>query len=197
MNKISTRQKMVEAALALFHEKGIHAVSVDTVLERSGTGKSQFTHYFKNKDGLVLATLNYFREEMLKGAYSPFPSIENWKQFEAFMRGFAKWQAGVKYELSCPIGTISHDLGQSRPEIRKLAREIFEWRRNYVADFFRKEQAAGRMKKNAKPRALADFCYTLIQGGLWMSKAERYAEPFENALDTAMIYLKSLRQAKN
>lgn len=184
---------MVETALALFHEKGIHAVSVDTVLKRSGTGKSQFTHYFKTKDGLVLATLDYFREQMLKGAYSPFPSIENWKQLEAFMRGFAKWQSGVNYKLSCPIGTISHDLDQSQPKIRKLAHEIFEWRRNYVADFFRKEQSAGRMKKSAKPKALADFCYTIIQGGLWMSKAERNAEPFENALDTALAYLNSLR----
>ncbi|HRK62239.1 MAG TPA: TetR/AcrR family transcriptional regulator [Candidatus Omnitrophota bacterium] len=196
MQKISTRQKMVEAALRLFHEKGIHATSVDAVLERSGTGKSQFAHYFKNKDGLILAALDYFREQMLKGAYSPFPSIETWKQLEIFMRGFTKWQANVDYELSCPIGTISHDLGGSCPEARKLAHEIFEWRRNYVAAFFNKEQASGRMKKNIKPKALADFCYTIIQGGLWMAKAERNAEPFENALNSALIYLKSLRKTK-
>jgi len=56
--ELSTKQRMIKAALALFHKRGVPATSVDAVLGRSKTGKSQFTHYFKNKDGLVLSTLN-------------------------------------------------------------------------------------------------------------------------------------------
>ena len=192
-SKKNTRQRMVEAALALFHERGVPATSVDAVLARSGTGKSQFSHYFGSKEGLVTATLEYFEQKMHQGAYSPFSSIESWAQLEQFMRGFSKWQKTVNYELSCPIGTISHDLDENQKELRRLAHQIFEWRRNYVAHFFKKEQAADRMKKEIKPKALADFCYTIIQGGLWMAKAERNAKPFENAVSIALTYLKSLR----
>jgi len=48
-------------------------------------------------------------------------------------------------------------------------------------------------KKNSDAKTLADFCYTIIQGGLWMAKAERNAKPFDHAVDTAFAYLKSLR----
>ena len=191
--ELGSRDCMVEAALSLFHEHGIHATSVDAVLERSGTGKSQFTHYFKNKDGLVFAVLSYFYDKMLEGAYSPFPSIETWAQLEKFLRSFIQWQETVDCGLSCPIGTISHDLSEHQEEIRALAKKIFKWRRNYVANFFKQEQRAGRLQKTPRPQALADFCYTLIQGGLWMSKAERNTKSFENAVTIAMAHLKSLR----
>ena len=34
------RQRMVDAALDLFHVQGVNGTSVDQVLERSGTGKA-------------------------------------------------------------------------------------------------------------------------------------------------------------
>ncbi|MCA9399346.1 MAG: TetR/AcrR family transcriptional regulator [Candidatus Omnitrophica bacterium] len=48
-----TRERMLRTAFDLFHQKGVNATSVDEVLEKSGTGKSQFYYYFKSKEGLV------------------------------------------------------------------------------------------------------------------------------------------------
>lgn len=185
---------MVEAALALFHERGINGTSVDAVLERSGTGKSQFSHYFKTKDGLVLSVLQYFNEQMESGAYSAVPAIRSWEDLEFWMRSFITWQKKVSFSLSCPIGTIGHDLNPDQEEIRSLVRKIFVWRRDFVARFFKQEQTAGRMSKKASPKELADFCYTIIQGGLWMGKIERSSRLFESSLKHALIYLNSLRK---
>lgn len=185
---------MVEAALALFHEHGVNGTSVDAVLERSGTGKSQFTHYFKTKEGLVLAALEYFYEQMETGAYSSVPAIRTWSDLEFWLRSFITWQKKIAFTLSCPIGTIGHDLETGQEPIRALACKIFNWRRDFVARFFKQEQAAGRLKKSASPKELADFCYTIIQGGLWMGKIERSSRLFENSLKHALIYLKSLRK---
>jgi len=191
--KRNTKQLMIEAAFELFHERGVHASSVDAILERSATGKSQFSHYFKNKDGLVLAVLTHFSEQMKSGAYSKVESIESWDDLETFLRSFIQWQNKVECTLSCPIGTIGHDLTKEQKELRRTIKEIFDWRRTYVADFFKEEQAMGRLKKDTSPEVLADFCYTIIQGGLWMAKIERTTKPFKNAIDTALTYLYSLR----
>ena len=192
-SKTNARQRMIKAAFNLLHERGVHATSIDAVLERSRTGKSQFSYYFKTKNGLVDAVLRQFLDELKKGAYDPVQSIQSWKDLDIWTRSFLRWQQNVKCTLACPIGTIANDLSQGHKGLRREIRQIFAWRRAFIADFFRREQAAGRMRKNFTPRTLADFCYTITQGGLYMAKAERDIKPFENALDTALVYLLSLR----
>ena len=48
-----TRMRIIRAAADLFHQKGARATSPDEIIEASRTGKGQFYHYFKNKEGLV------------------------------------------------------------------------------------------------------------------------------------------------
>src|SRR5262245_32930759 len=47
-----TRRLILAAATDLFHKQGVSATSPDQVIEASGTGKGQFYHYFRNKEGL-------------------------------------------------------------------------------------------------------------------------------------------------
>lgn len=190
---ISTKQRMIEAAFALFHERGIHGTSVDAVLARSRTGKSQFSHYFKTKEGLVQAVLEHFYEELRRGEYDPVETIRSWNDLERWMRSFYEWQQTVDCTLACPIGTIGNDLSQTQEKLRKEIRRIFDWRRAFIAEFFKQEQAAGRMREDFSPQALADFCYTITQGGLYMARAERNSQPFEHALDVALTALRSMR----
>ncbi len=54
-----TRQKILATAAARIHDQGVKATSIDEVLAASGTGKSQFYHYFANKADLVREVLAY------------------------------------------------------------------------------------------------------------------------------------------
>ncbi len=190
---ISTKQRMIKAAFARFHERGVHGTSVDAVLARSRTGKSQFSYYFKTKEGLVQAVLEHFYEELRRGVYDPVASIQSWRDLETWMRSFLKWQQDVHCALACPIGTIGSDLSQTQKKLREEIRRIFNWRRAFIARFFKAQQAAGTMRKDFPPEALADFCYTITQGGLYMAKAERDSQPFEHALNIALATLRSMR----
>lgn len=57
------RERILEAAYALFSGEGINAVGVDTVVAQSGSGKMTLYRHFKSKDALVLAFLEK-REEL-------------------------------------------------------------------------------------------------------------------------------------
>ena len=190
---ISTKQRMIKAAFALFHERGVHGTSVDAVLARSRTGKGQFSHYFKTKEGLVQAVLEHFYEELRRGTYDPVAAIRSWGDLERWMRSFYEWQQTVECALACPIGTIGGDLSKAQETLRAEIRRIFDWRRAFIAGFFNAQQAAGKMRRDFPPEALADFCYTITQGGLYMAKAERDSRPFEHALNVALATLRSMR----
>lgn len=50
--KRSTREKILNAALDLFYEKGFHLATVDEIAERAGVGKGTLYRYFANKGAL-------------------------------------------------------------------------------------------------------------------------------------------------
>ena len=61
-----TRQRIIRTAADLFHKQGARATSPDEIIEASRTGKGQFYHYFKSKEGLIHEVLQaYLRVKRL------------------------------------------------------------------------------------------------------------------------------------
>ena len=55
--KVSTRERIVEAATELFYAQGLRAVSADKIIERVGITKVTFYRHFRTKDDLIVAYL--------------------------------------------------------------------------------------------------------------------------------------------
>ena len=189
----STKERMTACAMQLFHQQGIHATTVDQVLEKSNTGKSQFYHYFKNKEGLIHAVLIHFYNGLKSGNIVE-TRIESWSDLRKWFHFFMKYQKGVQFSRSCPIGTIGADLSNKQELLRQDVRLIFESMKASLADFFSRMKARGDLAPQTDPQGLADFCFTIMQGGLLVSKIKRESAPFEHSVTHALQYLTSLRQ---
>lgn len=50
--KLSTQERILNAALDVFSEKGFHSATVDEIAERAGLGKGTLYRYFSNKETL-------------------------------------------------------------------------------------------------------------------------------------------------
>lgn len=65
-NDRNTKGKIITAAWDLFYEQGYDYTTVEEIIEKSGTSKGSFYHYFEGKDAL-LGSLSYiFDEEYAK-----------------------------------------------------------------------------------------------------------------------------------
>src|SRR5258708_33123999 len=53
----SARERILETADDLFYREGIHAVGIDTIIEKSGVAKMSLYRNFASKDDLVAAYL--------------------------------------------------------------------------------------------------------------------------------------------
>jgi len=58
----NTRGKIINAAWDLFYEQGYEDTTVEEIIEKSGTSKGSFYHYFEGKDAL-LGSLSYIFDE--------------------------------------------------------------------------------------------------------------------------------------
>lgn len=190
-----TRARMIRSAYELFHRQGIRATTVDQVLERSDTGKSQFYHYFKNKEGLIHAVLVEFYKRMYSEK-SPLKSrMESWADLKDWFGFFVNYQKEHGCDRSCAIGTIGSDLAGNDELLRQDVRLIFERMKQPLSDFFHTMKGKGELPESADPSALADFCVSIMQGGLLVAKIKREVRPFEHSVTHALQYLRSLNQA--
>jgi AcrR family transcriptional regulator len=55
----AAHQKVIEAAISLFAERGLDATSMDTIAEVSGVSKATIYKHWPNKDALCLEALSY------------------------------------------------------------------------------------------------------------------------------------------
>lgn len=61
-NTKNTKGKIINAAWDLFYEQGYDDTTVEEIIEKSGTSKGSFYHYFEGKDAL-LGSLSYIFDE--------------------------------------------------------------------------------------------------------------------------------------
>jgi TetR/AcrR family transcriptional repressor of nem operon len=189
-----TKFKMINSALDLFHAQGVNATSIDQILAKSGTGKSQFSYYFKNKDGLIRATLDFLTSVIKSGEAPTGYEINNWQDMERWFSNYIEFQKSVDFKLSCPLGTIGNDLSDDQELLRQEVRIFLEWTRGKIARFFAERKAAGDLPSKVNPDSLADFCISIMQGGMLLTKMKRDTDMFENAAKEAVNYLRLLRK---
>ncbi len=186
-----TRLRIIRAAADLFHKQGVHLTSPDEIIEASGTGKGQFYHYFKNKEGLVHEVLLTHMDAIKTGAAPIHYEIKSWRDLEQWFMSQIALQKKYNMARGCPFGTIGNEVTESDELIRQDLSLIFEVMRNKLATFFVMEKAKGRLVPEANEEHLADFCIASIQGAMLMGKIKRKSRPAETTVEEAMRHLQS------
>lgn len=187
----TTRARMLDVALDLFHAKGIHATSVEEILQASGTGKSQLYHYFGSKDGLVHDVVLEFERRLLSGEIAIVDRLETVDDLARWLGFFVEHQVATDAARHCPMATIAAGLGPGHEETRRAVDRIFKRARRRLRSLFQELARTGRLSPDASPTALADLCYAVMQGGLIVSRVERDVQPFRNAVDEALRHVRS------
>src|SRR6516165_1952780 len=187
----ATRARIVRAAADLFHKQGGGATSPDQVIEASETGKGQFYHYFKSKEGLVHEVLQAYLDDIAKGTAPLSYEINSWEDLESWFFSNIELQKRFGMTRGCPFGTIGNEVTENDELIRQDLSLIFEVVKNKLAAFFVKEKARGRLARDAKEEQMADFCIATIQGAMLLGKIKRNSQPVESTVREAMAHLKN------
>lgn len=139
------RNEMVEAAYALFMEKGYASVSVDDIIRVSGGSKSSVYKYFGSKEGILKAVIESLANDMLREIHLEFPTGKTPR--EALNRiGMVLVDLALSEKaINQHRHAVSHAM--TYPDVAKLWYEsgpktTFDG----LADLLAKEAAAGRLR---------------------------------------------------
>ena len=186
-----TRLRIISTAADLFHKQGARATSPDQIIEASRTGKGQFYHYFKSKEGLIHEVLQTYLDEIKTGSARVNYEIRSWRDLEKWFAAQVELQKSFEMTRGCPFGTLGNEVSENDELIRQDLSFIFEVVKNKLAAFFVREKAKGSLVKQADPERMAEFCIASMQGAMLMGKIKRSSQTVETTVEEALAHLRS------
>jgi AcrR family transcriptional regulator len=189
---LATRERIVEAASRLIHERGVSGTTTEEVRDAAEVSSSQLYHYFKDKLALVRAVIAYQTDAVI-GAQDEFlgqlDSIQGLRRWRDFL---VRFQRGVRCAGGCPLGTLSSEVAEIVPEFRiDLNRAFTRWE-DGIRSGLRAMHARGALRKEADPDRLATALLAAVQGGLLLTQIRRTTKPLEAAVDVILDHIESL-----
>ncbi len=139
-----TRQRIVESANRLFYHQGFHNTSFTDVVVASGVPRGNIYYYFKSKDEILHAAIDYRLERiraMLDGWSGTYRTpVERLYRFVALLDDTAE----ALTQFGCPMGTLNAELGKDDIELQEHAAQLFELFEDWLTDQFAELGYAGR-----------------------------------------------------
>ena len=183
--KTEKRDEIVKTAFDSFYQNGFHATGVDAVMADSGISKRTIYKYFRSKEELVAATLNYYEtvifgripEELAKRSKDPKKQIL--ALFDLKAEEFDRQDFNGCLAINAKIEFEGAD-----SDIETACSHFYTKLENYVA----KLCAEANIKS---PKTLARQIVTLFAGSVVMGQMHRDSDAPHVAKDIVKTLLKA------
>lgn len=151
-DKEQRRAALIEAANAVFAERGFKAATTREIAERAGCAEGLIHRYFRGKRGLFLAILDYKGEQVARELGAALPPTDSVREeIEALLLHDldARWQRRDFMRVFMSEAAID-------PEIGAAIRERIQVRHiELISQRLRRHQSTGRIRADADVEALA------------------------------------------
>ncbi|GMV36683.1 MAG: putative transcriptional regulator, TetR family protein [Fimbriimonadales bacterium] len=168
----TTRQAILEAALALMSEKGFTNTSMDDILNSSGVKKGSLYHFFASKTELGLAVLDLYWERATIWLDDQLASLPGGplERIQRFFAGEGFPETTGKF-TGCLLGTIVAEMSLIDDRLSGRALELLNRFVDRIAEELDKAVRAGEMSAGTDTKSLARQLVTYFEGGLLIAKA--------------------------
>jgi TetR/AcrR family transcriptional repressor of nem operon len=187
-----SRERILEAAAALFHQSGYNATSLDDILVASGVCRSNFYYHFKSKEDLAMEVLEQqaqmFEARCIEGILEN-SSVPARVRLERLFEAVAAGQRAEAYRCGCPFGNLAAELAGVHPEFRRRLSEFFGRWEESVDRCLREGVGRGEFRIDVETRPVATALVSQIEGAVLLTKTHRHEGPMEAGILTMLTLL--------
>jgi AcrR family transcriptional regulator len=189
------KEQIVEAAVAVIAEQGLHNLSLSEIENKAGMKRGQLTYYFKHKEDILLAVFDRVIELMYQrlgrppgGASDEWPN-SGWEATKYLLEAIVT-KPPVSPEFNCLQYTFLSQIGYREDFRRRLATLYDEWR-SHMAEGFAADLAKNNGRATLPPRALATLVQAMLHGLAMQAAADPTAFDGEEMLTLCVDVLGS------
>ena len=178
--------------MELFTTKGYEATSVAEILERAGVNSGSLYYFFKSKEELLLAGLDFFKT-LLYPVVMAAPFGRESDPIERIFAVLADYrerlvQCGTAYE--CPIGKLALEVGRHSDAARIKIGENFAAWRGHIRRCL--DEAADRLPLNVDIDGLATFVLTTMEGAVMQARTHADMSYYDASISQLRSYFEYL-----
>ncbi len=185
------RDKIIEAACELFHQRGYQAVGVQEICDAAGVKKGSFYHFFRSKQELAVAMLDRMweqvQEQEIGPAFDPaLPPLQRIARYlEGAPRAFDAMRTPDGMLCGCPFGNMAVEMSTQDETIRRKLDLIYRaWTAIFETTL---DEAIARGELPAvDTRSAAYSLLAFIQGLAIMAKARNSMRGSDELRDQAL-----------
>lgn len=158
------REQIVEAAVAIIAEEGLHRLSLSAIEKRAGMSRGQLTYYFPAKEDILVAVFDHMIATMHACSDADegppgckLAGMEGWPRVQAFLT-FMILHPPDAPEFNELQYTFLSQVGH-RDDYRQRLAQLYELWRSHMADDFAREG-----KSRFSSRTLSSFVQAVLHG---------------------------------
>jgi AcrR family transcriptional regulator len=185
----ATRQRIIEGAAAEIRARGVALTTLEDVMARTETSKSQLFHYFPDgKDQLLLAVAALESQTVLDDQQPHLSALTSWAAWR-------RWRDAVvdryrRQGQNCPIAVLMSEIGRTTPGAQAVTAELMaKWHRALAAGIG-SLQEQGKITTAIDADRAAAALLAGIQGGVGIMLATGDLSYLEAALDEGIAALR-------
>jgi TetR/AcrR family transcriptional repressor of nem operon len=180
----STKQRLLDAGLAMLLEHGYNDLGIQALLEATGTPKGSFYHHFKDKEDFALQVIDQYMRGVHAGldaclGDSGRPPLERVRRF------FELTEQHYRKEgyMGCLLGGLGQELSGVSEVFRRKVEACFSKIAARVAVCLEEARQRGEIPPESNPRHMAGLLVNCWEGAALRSRLRRNAEPLKAMLD--------------
>jgi AcrR family transcriptional regulator len=188
----STRERLVEAAMRLFTYQGYARTGLSEIAREASALPGSLYHFFPTKEDLLAAVLEARKKMMWPELLQPI-----WDRIDdpiervfGLLDGYRQMLHVTDFEHGCPIGNLAIEVTESNPKIRHLIAENFDGWIAAVETCFR--EAKDRLPEEIDPKHLAVFVLTTMEGAVMLARTYRDYSAYDAAVASLRDYIDRL-----
>jgi AcrR family transcriptional regulator len=192
---VTTREKIIRAAMELFWLKGYNSTSIADLLSRTQLNSGSLYHVFPSKQDVLIGVLEAYRDGINEMLLEPaWGAIDDpIEKIFALLKSYRTMMVESDCTYGCPIGSLALELHEPDPQVRELLAQNFQ---NWTDAIERCLRAAGdRLPPRTNKPALAQFVLTAMEGGVMQARTHRDVAYFVRAVEQLRAHFARLEAA--
>lgn len=166
-----TRQHIIEKSAPIFNTKGYSATSLNDLIKATGLTKGGIYGHFESKDDIATATFEYAIQKVKKALSEKVQQEKTAKdKLLAILSFHHNYSILPIIEGGCPLLNTAIEADDHLPFLKIKAQQALQDFLDSLAYIFQKGIDSGEFRSYLDTKKEANFLFSVIQGGLMMSK---------------------------
>jgi TetR/AcrR family transcriptional repressor of nem operon len=180
----STKQRLLDAGMAMLLEHGYHDLGIQALLVVTRTPKGSFYHHFKDKEDFALQVIDQYMGNVHAGLDASLgdtdrPPLERVRHF------FETVQQSYRKEgyLGCLLGGLGQELSGVSELFRRKIERCFSEIATRIAVCLEEARQRGDIPGESNPRRMAGLLVDCWEGAALRSRLRGNPAPLNAMLD--------------